>query len=79
MEEHSTDLGHHILLNNISILAKKPRHKGRLMGKVTKIKFHPNNISRGDRFSLNRSWRPLTHSIKERNKILSKSKPVTSS
>jgi hypothetical protein len=78
MAEHSTGLGHHILLNNISILAKKSRHKGQFMGKVTKIKLNPNNISRGDRFSLSRSWRPLIHSLKER-KILSKSKPVTSS
>jgi hypothetical protein len=71
MAEHNNDLGHHIWLNNLSILAKKSRHRGWLMGKVTKIKLHPNNINSEDRFSLIRSWRPLIYSLKERKKILS--------
>jgi hypothetical protein len=35
-------LGHRILLNNISALAKKSRRRGRLIREATEIELHPN-------------------------------------
>jgi hypothetical protein len=52
--EHTINLGHHIQLQNTSILAKKLRCMNRIMGEVTEIKLHPNNMNREEGFSL--SW-----------------------
>jgi hypothetical protein len=72
MAEHSIYmLGHHILLNNTSILAKKSRCMDKIR-KKTMTELHPNNMNREKVFSHTRSWKPLICNLKEQNKVLSK-------
>jgi len=40
---------------------------------------HPDNMMREECFSLNRSWKPLLHSLKDRKKALSKEKSLSTS
>jgi hypothetical protein len=68
MAEHSTDLGHRILLN-----------RDCLKREAKEIKLHPSSMTREEGFSLSRSWKPLIHSLKERKKVFSKDKIITSS
>jgi hypothetical protein len=77
MDEHITNPGHHILLNDTSILAKKSGCMDRIIREVTEIILHANNMNRQDGFSLNRSKKPLIH--KEWKKVLSKDETCTSS
>jgi hypothetical protein len=51
MAEHSTDLGHCILLNNASILAKMSRHRDWLMWEAMEMELCPNK-NREDGVSL---------------------------
>jgi hypothetical protein len=67
-------LGHCILLNNTSILAKKSRCMDKIIRRDIKIELHPNNTNREKGFSLNTSRKPLIHILKEQKKNLSKKK-----
>jgi hypothetical protein len=43
--ELNINLGHHIQLNDMSILAKKFRHMGRIIREVVEIEFQPDNMT----------------------------------
>jgi hypothetical protein len=60
--EHSINLGHR---TQPSILAKKSRYMGRIIGKVIEIELHPNKINMEDGFSLSKSWKPLIRDLRE--------------
>jgi hypothetical protein len=47
MAECRTDLGHGLMLNTRSILAKNPRHMDWLMRAAVEIKLNPNNMKLG--------------------------------
>jgi len=59
MAEHTINLGHHILLNDTSILAKKPRCMECLIREAREIEVHPDNMNREEGFTLSKSWKPL--------------------
>jgi hypothetical protein len=69
MAEHSTDLGHCILLNKASILAKMSRHRDWLIWEAMETELCPNKNGE-DGFSLGRSWKAeekeLEVSLKEK-------------
>jgi hypothetical protein len=50
MAEHSSLMGHCILLNNINILARNSRHRNQLLREVMEMKLHPSNMNRKDKF-----------------------------
>jgi hypothetical protein len=77
--KHSIDLGHRISLNSTSILAKTCRRSARLVREGVDSELHPNNMNREDGFCLNKQWKPLIRSLKERRKIFSKNGIVASS
>jgi hypothetical protein len=66
--EHSINLGHHIQLQNTTILSTKPRYKDRIIREAIEIELHPNNMIREDGFCLSKSWKPLICSLKDRRK-----------
>jgi hypothetical protein len=49
--EHNINTGHHVQLQNTSILSKKLRQMDCITREGTEIKLHPNNINREDGFS----------------------------
>jgi hypothetical protein len=64
MAEHSINLGYHMLLNDTTIPAKKPRLIYRTIREAEEIMLqHYTNIDDG--FSLSMSQKPLIHTIKE--------------
>jgi hypothetical protein len=62
--EHSTVVGHHFLLNNTGILAKKSRNMD-FTKELTEIKLHSSNRNHKERFSLSRLKKSLTLPMKE--------------
>jgi hypothetical protein len=55
-------------------LVKKSRHIDRIIREATQIKLYPNNMNREEGFSLDRPCNSLTHTPKERKKVLSMNK-----
>lgn len=66
--EHSIDLGHRISLKSTSILANTWRRSAWLVREGVDTELHPNNMYREDGFCLNKQWKPLIRSLKERRK-----------
>jgi hypothetical protein len=54
MDEHSINLGHHILLKDNNILTKRSRHRCQITPEKTQTKLHSNKMNREEGFSLNR-------------------------
>jgi hypothetical protein len=44
--KHSINLGHHIQFQDTDILVMKSRHMEYIIGEVTVIELHPNNMNR---------------------------------
>jgi len=57
MAKHSTDLGH--------LYPKTFKHRDQPIRKLTEISSYQKNMNMEDGFPLNRSWKPLIHSLKE--------------
>jgi hypothetical protein len=61
-------LGHHIQLQDTTILSTKPRDWDRIIREAIEIELHPNNMNKDDGFCLSKSWKPLIYSLKDRRK-----------
>jgi hypothetical protein len=72
--EQSINLGHHIQLQNTTILSTKPRYWDRIIREAIEIQLHPNNMNREDGFCLSKSWKPLIYSLKDKQPF---SGPIT--
>jgi hypothetical protein len=66
--EHSINLGHHVQLQNTTILSTKPRYMDRIIREAIEVELHPNNMNREDGFCLSKSWKPLIYSLRDRKK-----------
>jgi hypothetical protein len=55
-----------------SILAKNSKFMESIIGEVTEIELHPNNMNREEGSSLSTSWKPLLQTLKQQKKALSK-------
>jgi hypothetical protein len=62
MAEHGTDLGYHILLNNVILAQKSLPPQGK-----RQIELHLNNVNMENGF-LSRPWNSLVRSTEERQK-----------
>jgi hypothetical protein len=62
--EHSINLGHHIQLQDTTILSTKSRSMDQMIRETTEIELHPNNMNRDDGLHLSWSWKPFIHSLK---------------
>jgi len=67
-------LDHSIQFHDANILAKKSGHMEHHVRDMTEIEVHHDNINKEEGFFLSKSWRPLTWSLKEWKKALSKEK-----
>jgi hypothetical protein len=50
MDEHSINLGHHILLKENNILTKRSKHRYLITPEETQTKLHSNNMNREEGF-----------------------------
>jgi hypothetical protein len=48
MAKHSINLGHHIQLQNITILSTMSRYLNQMIREAIEIELHPNNMTRED-------------------------------
>jgi hypothetical protein len=62
--EHSINLGH----QDTSILFTKSRYMDLIIREAIEIELHPNNMNTEDGLRLDRSWKPLIHSLKGHRK-----------
>jgi hypothetical protein len=60
------------MLQNTSILAKRPRCREWIIKEAREIELHPMNMNREDSFSLSTSWKPLVETLKECKKAVLK-------
>jgi hypothetical protein len=65
---HGINLGHHIELQNTSILTIKSIYVDCVIREVNVIELHPNNMNMEDGFCLNKSWKPPICSLREHRK-----------
>jgi hypothetical protein len=62
--KHSISLGHHVYLQDTRILPTKSRYMVRMIGEVTEVELHVNNMNGKDGLCLSWSWKPLIHTLK---------------
>jgi hypothetical protein len=61
MMGHSINQGHHIQLQNTSVLCTKSRYMECIISEAIEIEFHSNNMNREDGVYLSKSWKILIH------------------
>jgi hypothetical protein len=64
--EHSINLGHHIKLQDTTILSTKATYMDRMIREAIEIELHPNNVNRENGVHLSQARKPLMHTLKGR-------------
>jgi hypothetical protein len=57
--EHSISLGHHIKLQDTTILSTSMTYMDWMIREATEIELHPNNMNREDGLHPSQPWKPL--------------------
>jgi hypothetical protein len=64
MAEHSINLGHHIKLQDTTILSTESRYMNQMIREAIEMELHPNNMNREVGSHLSQSWELFIHSFK---------------